>query len=76
MQGGLEASSIDIAAAQLSNRGITPIAIEPASDSGGAIDVSQIFGPEKVKPDDLIMLTRQMYTITKAGLPLIRGIRG
>jgi len=76
VQGVLEVGSIDIAAAQLSNRGITPIAIEPANDSAGSIDVNQIFGPEKVKPDDLIMLTRQMYTITKAGLPLIRGIRG
>lgn len=33
-------------------------------------------GPEKVRPEDLIMLTRQFYTITKAGIPLIRGVRG
>lgn len=76
VQGVLDVGSIDLAAAQLSNRGITPTSIEPSKGDGASFDVSQIFGPEKVKPDDLIMLTRQMYTITKAGLPLIRGIRG
>ncbi|MGH1371209.1 MAG: type II secretion system F family protein [Cellvibrionaceae bacterium] len=76
VQGVLDVGSIDLAAAQLSNRGITPTSIEPAGSEGAGFDLNEIFGPEKVKPDDLIMLTRQMYTITKAGLPLIRGIRG
>lgn len=76
IQGVLDVGSIDLAAAQLSNRGITPIAIEPVKDDALNFDLNNIFGLEKVKPDDLIMLTRQMYTITKAGLPLIRGIRG
>ncbi len=77
VQGVLEVNSLDAAMAQLMSRGITPIAIEPAKPASGLdIDVNQIFGPQKVKPKDLIMLTRQMYTITKAGLPLIRGIRG
>ncbi len=76
IQGVLDVGSIDLAAAQLSNRGITPISIEPAAAEGVSFDLSELFGPEKVQPDDLIMLTRQMYTITKAGLPLIRGIRG
>lgn len=76
IQGVLDVGSIDLAAAQLSNRGITPISIEPAAAEGVSFDLSELFGPEKVQPDDLIILTRQMYTITKAGLPLIRGIRG
>ena len=77
VKGVLEVSSVEAAANQLSNRGITPTQIEqakPSTDVDAAL--SKLLGNNKVRPEDLIILTRQLYTITKAGLPLIRGVRG
>lgn len=77
VSGVLEASSKDSVASQLMRRGITPVAIAPAAQGTALnIDLSSMLGPEKVRPEDLIMLTRQFFTITKAGIPLIRGVRG
>lgn len=77
VSGTLEAVSKDAVAGQLSSRGITPINIQPAKPKS---EVDQwwlkVSGQEKVRTEDLIMLTRQLYTITKAGIPLIRGLRG
>ncbi|GAA5316493.1 MAG: MSHA fimbrial biogenesis protein MshG [Candidatus Pelagadaptatus aseana] len=74
--GMLEGSSSDAVASQLMGRGITPVSIAPAKAGSVEIDFKSLLGPEKVRPEDLIMLTRQFYTITKAGIPLIRGVRG
>lgn len=77
VSGVLEGSSPDAVASQLMGRGITPVAIAPAAEGAALnIDLKSLLGPEKVRPEDLIMLTRQFYTITKAGIPLIRGVRG
>ena len=78
-QGVLEAASTDAVVSQLLDRGITPIAIKPAKAPGEGevqFDLSKIFGPPKVTATDLIMFCRQMFTITKAGIPLVRGLRG
>ncbi|VUD56784.1 Type II secretion system protein F [Thalassocella blandensis] len=75
--GTLEASSKDAVAGQLMGRGVTPIKIE--EETAGANITKQIntlLGGDKVSTVDLIMFCRQMYTITKAGIPLTRGIRG
>jgi MSHA biogenesis protein MshG len=76
-KGQLDAANMDAAASALIERGITPVAIKPAASAGKSeIQLGALFGPEKVKTIDLIMFCRQMYTITKSGIPLVRGIRG
>jgi len=76
-QGVLEGASIDAVANQLLNRGITPVSIKEAKLAANReVDLTQLFGPPKVTSVDLIMFCRQMYTITKAGIPLVRGLRG
>jgi MSHA biogenesis protein MshG len=77
VQGQLDAASLDAVANQLAGRGITPIKIE-AMRQANAIDkqLAKFFGAEKIKPVELIMFCRQMYTIAKSGIPLVRGIRG
>lgn len=77
--GQLEAASPDAVAVQLQGRGATPIRIQAAKkvqqgDNLGPL--KSLFERRKVSKEDLIIFSRQMYTITKAGLPLIRGIRG
>ncbi len=75
--GQLEGETTDAIAQRLFNSGITPIDIAPASaiDSG----TSQLWrrlGGGKPRTADLILFSRQMYTITKSGLPLLRGLKG
>ncbi|MDO3388176.1 type II secretion system F family protein [Gilvimarinus sp. SDUM040013] len=76
VKGQLEASSADSAAGTLAGRGITPINItEYKARKSGALSLSILSQEQKVTSPDLIMFCRQMYTITKAGIPLIKGIR-
>lgn len=39
-------------------------------------NIAVFFGGSKVETDDLIMFSRQMYSLTKAGLPLDRALKG
>jgi MSHA biogenesis protein MshG len=75
--GHMEANSLDAAAAALMEQGITPVHIRPVAAAANVnVDIGRLFGGGKVKAVDLIMFCRQMYTITKSGIPLVRGIRG
>ncbi|MFL0802098.1 MAG: type II secretion system F family protein [Agarilytica sp.] len=77
VNGVLEAVNTQAAAGQLSGRGITPVKIEEVPLSENYVKkLNVLLGSENVLPVDLIMFCRQMYTITKAGIPLTRGIRG
>lgn len=77
INGQIEASSSDGAAAQLSTRGIIPIVIHEVNSADSLLDkLNEFIGANKVRSVDLIMFCRQMYTITKSGIPLTRGIRG
>lgn len=77
-KGQVDAASIDAVAGQLIAKGIIPVDIRlaAASSAGDSIDINKLLGGDRIKPVDLIMFSRQMYTITKSGIPLVRGIRG
>ena len=74
--GVLEADSSDSLADHLFERGITPTEIVPAgSGSEDAVrDIWHRFGGGMPTSSDLIMFSRQMYALTKAGLPLLSGM--
>jgi len=76
VDGRVEADSTDAVAQQLMRLDITPIEIEsaPSVDAGG-ISLSQRLGLDKPGVNDLILFTRQMYTLSKAGVPIIHGLR-
>lgn len=77
VKGEIEAGSADIVANQLINSGITPIEIqetEPKQDH--LAEIKRRLGSGKPTLDDLILFCRQMYTLSKAGVPIIRGISG
>lgn len=81
VEGFLEVSNSDAAVSQLLGRGITPVkvfaAVAKDNESGATqFSLNKWLGAEKIKPQDLIMLTRQLYTISRSGIPLIKGIRG
>lgn len=77
VEGRLDGASADVIANQLMSRSITPISIVAVKEAS-SVDkqLAKLFGAEKVETVELIMFSRQMYTITKSGIPLVRGLRG
>jgi len=77
-QGLLEAGTRDGVAAELQRRGITPVSVEPEPDQSTLqerFENISLFKP-KATLDDLIVFCRQMYALAKAGIPIIRTMRG
>lgn len=81
--GRREANSTGALAAELRRDGLIPVAIveaaELASSAGGAADSGiglSLFGPSKVTLDEVILFSHQMYSLTKAGISVVRAIRG
>ncbi|GGY80942.1 type II secretion system F family protein [Marinobacter zhanjiangensis] len=77
-QGNLAAPTADAAAGELLRQGITPLAIEEQQETTSLSDrFEQIpLFRRRVTLDELIVFCRQMYALTKAGIPLIRTMRG
>lgn len=77
IEGVLDVASANLAAAELLKKGITPIKITPQAEKSagvGSINI-QIFKP-KVNLDELIIFCRQMNALTRAGIPIIRAMKG
>ncbi len=75
--GRLEAETVDAVAARLLNLGITPLQIEPDTPAGSSVsELLRRLGAGRPSTVDMVLFSRQMYAITKSGLPLLRGLRG
>ncbi|HYW04025.1 MAG TPA: type II secretion system F family protein [Gammaproteobacteria bacterium] len=73
----LEADSIDAVANQLMNSGITPLEIEPYTPRVSAREqIGRFLGAGRPTTDDLVLFCRQMYTLARAGVPIIRALTG
>lgn len=77
VQGVLEVANANAAASELSKKGIIPIKIseqveKKANLAGKKI---QLFQPT-VNLDELIIFCRQMNALTRAGIPIIRAMKG
>ena len=59
--------------AALQKQGLRPVSVKETS-VGGKINLSLMLGSNKVKPDTLVMLTRQLSAMVGAGVPLIRAL--
>lgn len=70
--GALDAGSLDAAVDQLFEQGITPLDVsERAVATAGLRRRLRLDRPRR---EDIILFTRQMYTLTRSGVPLIRGL--
>jgi MSHA biogenesis protein MshG len=79
VSGQMDGETADRVAARLFNGGITPIEIAEANAKGEQVTVEQVarqLGLGKPTTSDLVLFSRQMYTVTKSGIPLLRGLRG
>jgi MSHA biogenesis protein MshG len=77
IQGQLEAGSERQAAEQLQRNGAIPIRITRAASNTANKKEKRIrFGQQKVTLEEIVMLARQLRTLIKAGVPILRGLQG
>lgn len=74
--GILNGPSVNTIANQLIQRGITPIKINELKPNKDVFKLLEKKWQQRIKLDDLIMFCRQMYSLTHAGIPMIRAING
>lgn len=75
VKGELEANSKDAAVDQIMHKGILPLALKEKTVAGQSLDLAVLFASH-VQLTDLIIFTRQIYSLTKAGIPILRAING
>ena len=76
INGELQADNSSAAAAQLIHSGVTPVRIDPVGESGGAPVLQMRLFTPKPGLTELMLFARQMYALTKAGIPIVRALRG
>ena len=76
VQGLLEGASSSAIADQLFSNGITPVHINEAAAAPQGKRGQLSFGEPKVGLVDLMLFSRQMYTLLKAGVPISRALAG
>lgn len=77
VQGRIEGADSLAIADQLFNTGITPVDIRPATVSS-EIRLEALIARlrERVTPEDLMLVSRQLYTLLRAGVPIMRALSG
>lgn len=76
INGELEAPSEHQVAEQLLRTGVTPIRISPKRAATVAAVSMPMLGRGRVRLDEIVMLARQLRTLSKAGVPILRGLHG
>lgn len=76
VKGRIEGQSPDAVAAQLFNSGVTPIDILAASGGDVLASLKVRIGGDHIGLMDLALFSRQMYTLLKAGVPIMQALRG
>ncbi len=78
VQGTIDADSDDAVADQLLAIGVTPLAITTKTDTTAHAPQSawQALRASPVTGLDLLVFSRQMYTLQKAGVPILRALAG
>ncbi|MCL4315307.1 MAG: type II secretion system F family protein, partial [Gammaproteobacteria bacterium] len=77
VKGSIDGVSADAVASQLFNSGITPIdIIEARPETDVFVMLKRRLGQAKAELSDLILFSHQMYTLTKAGVPITQALTG
>jgi len=74
VKGQIEAPNVNAAADILIGRQEIPVKITLTDEDQSRDILADLFS--RVKVDDLVVFSRQMYSLTKSGIPLIRAIVG
>ena len=76
VQGVLEGQDSSALASQLFSRSITPIEIQAQAIPSTAPNISIKLFEEKIETIDVMLFSRQMYTLLKAGIPILQALNG
>ena len=79
VSGSRESASADSLASELLAERITPLTIDeqaPVTDSDAWAQLKERLRRKRVDLEELIIFCRQMYSLSKAGVPIIRAIGG
>lgn len=78
ISGSMDAINQEMVADRLLSRGTVPVSIAEVVEKKSAldIDIAKAFQSKRVNLQELVMFSRQMYSLTKAGIPLTRAISG
>lgn len=79
VEGVLEGATSTAVADVLIGNGVTPLEIKPAPANGkagirGGTDL--VLFPPRIQHVDILLFTRQIYTLLKAGVPIMRALAG
>ncbi len=76
VNGEIEAANMEMVADRLSSNGLIPVTISAASEHRPSplIQLKELLEQKTPNMVDLLFFTRQMYTLTKAGVPMIQGL--
>ncbi|NOF47488.1 type II secretion system F family protein, partial [Vibrio cholerae] len=75
--GLVEAATEELAAEMLLNKGIVPTSIAQGAAEKSAFDFNwKALLTPSVPLEVLVIFCRQMFSLTKAGVPLLRSMRG
>jgi MSHA biogenesis protein MshG len=76
--GRLDGETAESVASRLFATGVTPVDISAIGEeaTSSPLNIARLLGVGRVRTADLVLFSRQMYTITKSGIPLLRGLRG
>jgi len=74
--GRMEAATADGVATRLLEGGLTPVEIHPARAKQSISNDLDAYFPQPVRTEDLIQFSRQMYSLTRAGVPILGALAG
>lgn len=75
VSGRLEGETSKSIAVQLAKQGFSPISISEEEEAGLSLQLEALFSAlQKVKPEDLVVFTRQLASTLEAGVPLINSL--
>ncbi|WP_163923331.1 type II secretion system F family protein [Photobacterium sp. Alg240-V54] len=74
-RGQLDAVTQSVAADQLLRQGIIPLEIKPAPNHHSSFAISDLW-QRQLPLEMLVIFCRQLYSLTKAGVPLLRAFKG
>ena len=75
IEGVLEGASANGVADLLLGRGVTPVSIEETRSKAGGGAAFSLFKP-RVEHVDILLFSRQLHTLLKAGVPIMRALTG
>jgi len=76
IDGTIEATNIDSAAALIIESGLTPVNIQAYVEQKSIVDNLNVLLLPDVSHTDLIQFSRQMHSMLRAGIPIFRAVAG